>query len=119
MDYIAGLAALVLIAVVSLPFLLLLGAPWILVAWIVWRTSRKWPSGRRRVAASALPVALGTAPFFGAHGSVFPAYIVLAMDPKSLPLASVSFLATWGVLFAIGLCFLRSQTPSGPVQSNR
>jgi len=116
MDYIVGFAALVVIAVVSLPFLLLLGAPWILVAWIVW--SRKWPSGRRRVAASTLPVALGTAPFFGAHASVFPAYIVLAMDPKSWPLASVSFLATWGVLFAIGLLFSRNQTPSVPVQSN-
>jgi len=118
MEYVVGLASLVLIALVALPFLLLLAAPWILVAWIVWKTSRKWLSSRVRIAACTFPIALGTAPLFGAHASVFPAYIVMLTDPKSWLEALVSFLVAWVVLFAVGVRLAKHRTQRGPVQSN-
>jgi hypothetical protein len=103
--------------VLQLPFHLLIGLPWFLVAWAAWRFSR--PFARRpRASLVAIPIAGGLAPAYGFHASMMPAYAILISERSYWLAAFVSFALTWALVFSVLLWLTRSREKNGGAQSN-
>ena len=97
--------AYLLAFVVQLPFLLLEGAPFLLVAALVWfGLRRKATPSARYLIASAI-ASIGVAPVLGAHGSMMTAVLLLAFGPVTAAVAIVSMLVFWFALLAVGFAF--------------
>lgn len=118
MDSLETLAVYVLATVLQLPFHLLIGLPWFLVAWVAWRFSRSLARGPR-AAVVAIPIAGGLAPAYGFHASMMPAYAVLITEHSYWAAALLSFAVTWALVFGTILVLTRPRGINGPAQSNR
>ncbi len=117
MNALETLAVYALATVFQLPFHLLVGLPWFLVAWVAWRFSRSL-ARCPRASVVALPIAGGLAPAYGFHASMMPAYAVLIAEHSYWLAALVSFALTWTLVFGTILLLTRSRRTNGPVQSN-
>ena len=97
--------AYLLAFVVQLPFLLIEGIPFLLVAALVWfGLRRKATPSTRYLIASAI-TSIGVAPVLGAHGSMMTAALLLAFGPVKAEVAIISMLLFWFALVAIGFAF--------------
>ena len=101
----------------QLPFHLIIGLPWFIVAWVAWRFSRSLPRGAR-TSVVAIPIAAGLAPAYGFHASMMPAYAIVITEHSYWLAALISFALTWALLFGALLWLTRPRTNNGQVQSN-
>ena len=84
----------------ALPFIVLLGLPWLLVALIWWRLSRKRVPELFRATIAAFISSCGLAPYLYGHGAV-PIYIMLFFGDPLPPNALPSFVITFVILFSL------------------
>jgi len=84
----------------ALPFIVLFGLPWLLVAWIWWRLSRKRAPELLRTTIAAFLSSCGLAPYLYGHGAV-PIYIILLSGDPVPPNIVPSFVVTFVILFSL------------------
>jgi len=103
--------------VLQLPFHLILGLPWFLLAWVAWRFSRTLSRGPRACLV-AIAIAGGLAPAYGFHASMMPAYAILITEHSYWLAALISFAITWALVFCVLLWLTRPRENNGTVHSN-
>ena len=84
----------------ALPFIVLLGLPWLLIAWIWWRLSSKRVPDLLRATIAAFISSCGLAPYLYGHGAA-PIYIILFSGDPLPPNALPSFVVTFVILFSL------------------
>ena len=92
---IEALASVVVATILQLPFHLAIASPFLAVAWLVARLTRRWKGSFARTLVLTGIVAIGVAPAYGFHLSMMPVYAIYLSGPARLGETLLAMLGTW------------------------
>jgi hypothetical protein len=102
--FLEGLLGMILLTIVQLPFLALLGAPFVIAGILfLWFTRRSNLGLIRAVVASAI-LAAGIATVVGFHGPMLPVYLLLYSGHVSVSVTALSY-AIMFVLLCVAMYY--------------